>query len=287
MKTVSLIVPVYNAGTYFSSMLDSVLAQTHPDIQLIVVDDGSTDDSPALFARYEQRLRQRLSEVILLTHAENQSASRAMNTALPHCRGEYLMWADADDLLAPDNIAKKVAFLEEHPELVMVRSNGVQIDLNTGETCELARPEDKCTQWVFEKLMFSQTYCHCGCYMVRSDAFFSCYPDRRIPVSRQGQNMQMQLPPASLSPCGYMDEILYTYRIHNSNHSRSFVTYPQRLERSNGFEAMQLEVLPHCRCEQEVWRQRIKQHWEKNRADLRREYVLRIRRKMNAERGNA
>lgn len=283
MSAVSLIVPVYNAGEFFPSMLESVLAQTHGDIQLIVVNDGSTDGSAAVFRQFEPRLRERLSSVLWLEHGSNQSASQAMNTALPHCTGEYLMWADADDLLAPENVASKAAFLDAHPEFALVRCSGIQTDLNTGEEQELAKPSDKHAQDVFEALLTSGTYCHCGCYMVRADAFFDCYPDRRIPVSRQGQNMQMLLPPASLSRCGYIDERLYTYRIHEKNHSRSFVTYPARLERINGFEAMQLQVLPHCRVDQTLWAQRVEQIWSTARDNLRREYVLRIR--QNVKRG--
>lgn len=281
MKRVSLIIPVYNAAPFFSSMLESVLAQTYPEIQLILVNDGSTDDSQAVFYRYEQQLRTRFLSVHWLVHEKNESASQAMNTALPHCTGEYLMWADADDLLLPENIEKKVAYLESHPKQVMVRSNGMQLDLNTGEEQLLAKPGDKFSQSLFEALLTSKTYCHCGCYMVRSQAFFSCYPQKHIPVSRQGQNMQMLLPPASLSDCGYIDEILYVYRIHSSNHSRSFVSYPQRLERINGFESMQLEVLPHCRCDQSQWAEKVRILWSTARDNLRREYVMRIRSKMN------
>lgn len=277
MKSVSLIIPVYNAGEYFASMLESVLTQTYTNLQLIVVNDGSTDDSAAVFRRFEPRLRERFPSVLWLEHEYNESASQAMNTALPHCTGEYLMWADADDLLLPENVAHKVAFLDTHPEFALVRCNGTQTDLNTGEEQELAKPSDKYTQDVFETLLTSKTYCHCGCYMVRSEVFFSCYPERNIPVSRQGQNMQMLLPPASCSLCGYIDEMLYIYRIHTNNHSRSFVTYPQRLERFDGFEKLQRATLPHCRCDQTLWADKIDAIWSAARNDLRREYVLRIR----------
>ena len=282
MKTVSIIIPVYNAEEHLHMMLDSVLSQTYPHIQLIIVDDGSEDGSKDVIKEYEPRLKKRFSTVVCF-HNENMSASQAMNTALPHVNGEYLMWADADDLLSADNVAKKVQYLEQHPELVMVRSNGIQIDLNTGAQTELAKEDDKRTQWIFDKLMFSQTYCHCGCYMVRSDAFFSCYPQKKIAVSRQGQNMQMQLPPASLSECGYIDEFLYTYKIHSTNHSRSFVTYPQQVARANGFEEMQLKVIANCRCDIEEWAQKIKNYWSGVRDNLRREYAIIVRNKMLSE----
>lgn len=286
MKKVSLIIPLYNAGLYFEDMLKSILEQSYRCIELIVVDDGSEDESAQIFACYRERLKEQLHTVVFLSHDKNCGAACAMNTALPYCTGEYLMWADADDILDPENIAKKVAYLETNPEFVIVRCNGIQQDMNTGKFCDLAKLEDKKIQSVFEGLLFSHTYCHCGCYMVRSEAFFSCYPQRRIPVSRQGQNMQMLLPPASLSECGFIDEKLYTYRIHSTNHSRSFVTYPQKVERYHGFEVMQLEVLPHCNCDQKIWSERIQQYWKCEREKLQKDYLCRIRRKLNGDKKN-
>ena len=270
MNKVSIIIPIYNAELYFREMLDSVLAQTWQNIQLIAVNDGSTDHSESIFREYEPGLKKRFSEVIYLRHEQNLSASEAVNTALPFCDGEYLCCVDADDILMPDNIRKKAEYLDQFPSLALVRNNGVRFCLESREYSELARPEDKQVRSVFKDLLFSGTFCHDGCYLLRSEAFFSCYPDRKIPVSRQGQNMQMLLPPASLSDCGYIDDILFQYRIHAANHSLSFRKLPDLLERKREFEQLQLAVLPHCQCDQELWKEKIHDYWLREIENLKR-----------------
>ncbi|MBQ3705274.1 MAG: glycosyltransferase family 2 protein [Clostridia bacterium] len=278
MKKISLIIPVYNAEPWFQEMLNSVLAQTWPHIQLVIVNDGSTDRSEDIFLGCEPALKERLSEVIYLRHEQNLSASEAINTALPWCDGEYLCWADADDVLHPDSIRKKAEYLDRFPSLAMVRHNSVIFLQNSGRYAEIAKPEDKQVKNIFEDLLFSRTFCCPGCYMLRSEVFFACYPGRKIPVSRQGQNMQMLLPPASVSDCGYMDDRLFLYRIHGANHSLSFSRFPDLLERKKEFEQLQLRVLPHCRCDREWWEARIHRYWQQETEDLKKSYLSAIRR---------
>lgn len=277
MHRVSIIIPIYNVEPYLRKMLDSVLAQTWQNIQLVAVNDGSTDRSEDIFRSCESRLREKLSEVIYLKHEQNLSASEAVNTALPFCEGEYFCCADADDVLMPDNIRKKAEYLDRFPSLAMVRSNGVRFHEGSERYSELAKPEDKRVKNIFEDLLFSETFCHDGCYMLRTETFFSCYPDRKIPVSRQGQNMQLLLPPASLSNCGYIDDLLFLYRIHKTNHSLSFSRFPDMLERKKEFEQLQLEVLPHCHCDQQLWEMKIHRYWQLEIEGLKQSYLDVIR----------
>ena len=277
MNKVSFILPIYQAEPYLSEMLDSVLAQTWPNIQLLAVNDGSSDRSEDIFLRYEPGLKEKLSEVLYLRHEQNLGASAAVNTALPFCDGEYLFWADADDVLMPDNIRKKAEYLDRFPSLAMVRNNGLQFRQGSRRYSEIAKPEDKQVKSVFEELLFSATFCYAGCYMLRSEFLFSCYPDRKIPVSRQGQKLQLLLPPASLSDCGYIDDLLYLYRIHPDSHSRSFSRFPDMLARQAGFEQLQLEILPHCRCDRERLEEKIRSHWRQETENLKQRYLDAIR----------
>ncbi len=279
MKKVSLILPFHNAEAYFAEMLESVRGQTWPNLQLIAVDDGSTDGSDAVFRACEPGLRAALGEVILLRHGENRSASAAVNTALPYCGGDYLCWADADDILLPDSIRKKAEALDRNPELALVRHNGLRFLQGSGKGAELAAPGDKRTQSIFEDLLFGRTYCHNSCYMVRTDAFLACYPDRRIPESRQGQNLQMLLPPASLSDCGYLDDRLFLYRVHEGSHSQGYTRLPELLRRQAEFEDLQLRVLKHCRRDPAVWEAEIRRYWQGEREDLKRRCLDAVRRK--------
>jgi len=104
---ISIIIPIYNTEAYLHSCVDSLLAQTVPDLQIILVDDGSTDGSPAIakaYAKQDKRI-----EVYRQTHA-GQSAAR--NLGLSHAQGDYIAFVDADDTLTPDWCAKHLAAIE-------------------------------------------------------------------------------------------------------------------------------------------------------------------------------
>lgn len=99
MATVSIITPVYNAEKTLAKCIESILSQTHRDIELILVDDGSRDASPTLcddFAKRDQRIR--------VIHKENGGASAARNTGLAEAKGEYIAFVDSDDWVEPSYI---------------------------------------------------------------------------------------------------------------------------------------------------------------------------------------
>ncbi len=98
---VQVIIPVYNAASYLESCLQSLLAQTMPDWQAILVDDCSTDNSLSLLEDYASRDER----FIVVKHEKNGGVSAARNTALEKATGEYLMFLDSDDTIEPDTLA--------------------------------------------------------------------------------------------------------------------------------------------------------------------------------------
>jgi glycosyltransferase involved in cell wall biosynthesis/peptidoglycan/xylan/chitin deacetylase (PgdA/CDA1 family) len=99
---VSILIPAFNAGEWIADTLNSAIAQTWERKEIIVVDDGSSDQTLAIARRFE-------SEYVHVVAQKNQGAASARNTALSLCRGDYIQWLDADDLLAPDKIARQMA----------------------------------------------------------------------------------------------------------------------------------------------------------------------------------
>lgn len=93
---VSVIIPVYNAGKYLAECLDSVIGQTLQDIEIICVDDGSSDNSLAILREYEAK-----DERVKIIGQQNQGAAMARNAGMAAARGEYLAFLDADDLYYP------------------------------------------------------------------------------------------------------------------------------------------------------------------------------------------
>lgn len=112
--TISLVVPVYNVETYLSACLDSLLIQTLPGIEIIAVDDGSTDTSSDILASYQRK------HAITVIRQENGGLSAARNTGVAHAQGELIMFVDSDDTLLPDACAQVwSAYQQHHPQLVV------------------------------------------------------------------------------------------------------------------------------------------------------------------------
>lgn len=107
-KTISVVIPVYNVASYLPACLDSVLAQSYRDLEILLVDDGSTDGSGRLCDEYAAR-----DSRIRVTHQKNGGAAAAKNTALSLASGEYLSFVDSDDYLEPGAYAHMVELLEE------------------------------------------------------------------------------------------------------------------------------------------------------------------------------
>jgi glycosyltransferase involved in cell wall biosynthesis len=105
---VSILIPAYNSQEWISDTLRSAIAQTWPHKEIIVVNDGSRDHTASVAERFA-------SEGVQVVTQKNQGAAAARNTAFSLSQGDYIQWLDADDLLAPDKIARQMEALEHSP----------------------------------------------------------------------------------------------------------------------------------------------------------------------------
>jgi Glycosyltransferases involved in cell wall biogenesis len=106
---ISCIVPVYNGERFLAEALDSILVQSHPPFEIIVIDDGSTDGTPGVVANYGERVR--------YERQENAGPASARNAGLDLARGELIAFHDADDLWHPEKLARQSARFDVRPEL--------------------------------------------------------------------------------------------------------------------------------------------------------------------------
>ncbi|MCQ2229163.1 MAG: glycosyltransferase [Bacteroidales bacterium] len=114
---ISLILPIYNVQPFLKECLDSILCQTYKDFELIAVDDCGTDDSMAIVGLYEDKLL-----ISIVRHVHNRGLSAARNSGLEVAKGEYILFVDSDDILAPDCLEKLVAMADKS-EAEMVVGN--------------------------------------------------------------------------------------------------------------------------------------------------------------------
>ena len=162
---VTVLVAVYNASSYLSVCMDSLLGQTYADIEIICIDDASTDDSWAILQQYAARD----TRVVLLRQTVNGGQAKARNRGLTVATGDFITMVDSDDWLAPDAIEQACAVVALHPKADAVLLDVVYHDDLTGrEWSYHYRTEKKCFSGE-EAFRLSLDWRIHGLYLVRRD----------------------------------------------------------------------------------------------------------------------
>lgn len=241
---VSIIIPCYNGEKFIDQSIRSVWEQDYPRIELIVIDDGSVDQSRVKILAWQKAFQDR-GLVLKYLYQENQGPGAATNYGLKHVTGAYLTLLDADDVYLPGAIRKKAEFLDAHPDYAGVRNNGWMVK---GDNKRLFITEDteKRITDLFGAICDDKTNNWAGTYMVRTEILFWRYPKRNIAASRFGQNFQILLPVAYGQKFGYIDEPLMEYRLQPESHSQSsdpLAQYQKSLVNIKGWHDIFCDVL--------------------------------------------
>ncbi len=120
---VTLAIAAYNGERYLAEAIESCLAQDHPDFELLIVDDASTDSTPAVIAAYASDPRVRV-----VTHAQNRGIAAAYNSIVEHARGELIARLGHDDIALPDRLSRQAAIFAAHPDTGVVHGDALTID---------------------------------------------------------------------------------------------------------------------------------------------------------------
>lgn len=130
---VSVLMPVYNAERYVGEAIESILAQTFEDFEFIIVDDASTDGTPAVLDTFDDH------RIARLRNDRNLGIPSTRNRCVAQATGEYVAWMDGDDLSAPTRLARQVDYLDKHPEIAAL-GTWAQIIAATGEPVATLAP---------------------------------------------------------------------------------------------------------------------------------------------------
>ncbi len=146
MPKVSVVIPCYNQGQYLDEAVDSVLAQTYRDFEIIIVNDGSTDEFTCRLLAAYRRPQTRI------VATANQGLAAARNTGIGASLGEYILPLDADDRIGPDYLGKAVGVLEENPEIGIVYCLGELFGARTGV---ISAPDFSVGKMLLSNLIFA------------------------------------------------------------------------------------------------------------------------------------
>ena len=133
MPTISVIVPVYNTASYLSRCIESLVNQTYSDLQIILIDDGSTDESGAIADEWQTK-----DPRIEVYHQPNQGQSAARNVGLQHARGEYIAFVDSDDYIDSNYFSTMLQAADDTTDCVQTGYRRVK---QNGEMIKTYRPK--------------------------------------------------------------------------------------------------------------------------------------------------
>jgi glycosyltransferase involved in cell wall biosynthesis len=239
-KLVSIITPCYNGSTFIHRLLDSIYNQSYPQIEMFIIDDGSTDDSAAIIKSYIPKFEFKGYSLTYI-YQENAGQSVAVNKGLKLFTGEYLTWPDSDDFYASDEaIAQMVVALEESSnEVTVVRSSVKLLDETTLKEIGFLGKNDVNKQKVdlFDDSVFESRnfWFQPISYMVKSKFVVELIKDRDIYTNKDaGQNWQILLPLFYNRKCYLLDAFLCNVLVRSNSHSKgSYATF-EKINRRNG-----------------------------------------------------
>lgn len=225
MTPISVVVPVFNRAHVVGDAVRSLLAQTWRELEVVVVDDGSTDDSVAVVeALADPRVR-------VVRHERNRGIPHARNTGMEAARGRYLAWLDSDDVARPDRIAEQVAYLEANPEVALVGACAGKLRADGGPKRGVRVPplnHEVIAPWLLFRSAFQQS-----AVMGRADMLrrFPYRPD--LPVCEDLDQFQR------IAGAGYrvanLPRVLIDRRVHGDQTIR---------RRQDAIKAMKMRLAP-------------------------------------------
>lgn len=162
---ISIIMGIYNCAQTLPPAIDSILGQTFSDWELIMCDDGSTDDTYPVAHAYQQRDPDRF---VLIRNDQNMGLNQTLNRCLELARGTYVARMDGDDLSLPQRLEREARFLDEHPEYAIVSTPMIFFDESGdwGRSYSIERPTKR------DFIKHSPVHCHAPC-MIRREAYLA------------------------------------------------------------------------------------------------------------------
>ncbi len=234
MPKVTVVIPAYNAMAYLPQTLDSVLKQTFSDFEVLIINDGSTDN-----------IMQWASEItdsrIKLISQLNQGVSVARNTGIENAQGEYIVFLDADDLWEPTKLEKQVCCLDNKPEVGLVYTWTLLVDENGKPTGVRYNSELEGDVW--QQILVGDIVCSGSSAMVRR----SCFEVVGVfdPDLSSAADFDMWTRIAAHYPFTVIKEYLLYYRQSSTSMSKNHLKMMQdlRITFEKRFQSVPLELL--------------------------------------------
>lgn len=209
---VSVLMPTHNAAAFVAASVASLFAQTFRDFELVIVDDGSTDTTLDILAGIED------PRLTVIASPENLGPVHARNRAFAQARGRYIAALDADDLCHPDRFARQVAYLDSHPDVVLVSTAASVIE---GDRIRFDPMVRRTSPALIDWLLLTRNPLIWSSAMFRADAAHRLSPFTR-PERRYAEDFDLYHRLRPFGAIARIDEDLVTYREHPGGMSKRY-----------------------------------------------------------------
>lgn len=217
---VSVVMPVYNTARYVGRAIESILNQTFPDFELLLLDDGSTDRSLDILKRYAAQ-----DSRIRLISRENRGISPTRNELLALAQGEFVAVMDSDDISLPDRLAQQVAYLQQHPDVVWLGGAFALIDGAGRILTQMELPEHD--SQIRALLREGHTsFLHPTALLRRSAVLQVGGYDEQLPLA---EDLDLWLKLSQIGKLANLKSVVVQYRIHGHSTCDRYQSEPSSL----------------------------------------------------------
>jgi len=206
---VDAIITCHNYGRFLAEATESVLAQTHPNVTVVVVDDASTDETAEVAARYSDR-------GVRYVHRTTGGAGQARNAGLEVTSAPLVAFLDADDAWLPHRLAVGVAHLERHPDAALVAAHAFACDEEMRPSSIVHALRAPACGHVLEELLIHNVVLNPSSVLVRRSALEAAGGFSELPI---GQDWDTWLAIAQRFPIGFADEVVALVRRHTNGNT--------------------------------------------------------------------
>lgn len=218
MPKVSVLMPSFNCARYLPLAIESVLSQSYSDLELILIDDCSTDGSREI----AQEWRRCDSRVVIVCHEVNRGLAAARNSGIATSTGDFIALCDADDIWLNNKLQAQLERFGRTPELGLVHSDSLIIDSNgkrTGQRFSFLFPKETATGSLFEELCQGNFLCVPTVLLRREALLYARGFDQRL---RSLEDWVCWTKISRKYPFCYIEDPLVQYRIHGASLSSNF-----------------------------------------------------------------
>jgi glycosyltransferase involved in cell wall biosynthesis len=209
MPKISVIIPTYNRANYLPQAINSVLNQSAKDVDIMVIDDGSTDNTKDIIRPYLKSIK--------YIRQDNAGAASARNTGIENAKGEWIAFLDSDDFWEFSHLEKLIEKQQRNPKAALIYSGKRWVDHRGSPIKNPPIQNDFPEGWIFRDLYMHNYISSCSCVFVKRSVLLSLGGFSSIPVFRISEDYDLWLRIAAYSFISAVPKFSVNYRRHESN----------------------------------------------------------------------